>query len=183
MAVLVRRKYNHDPGEPKEVELEYIWGFRWDNAFGKGKFKHNGYRIYGYMDYRYAHELGLNGGEHGKCGGDTKVQIREDDNDVPPYIDDYKKILEIVGPKPKEKINKSVTGEATTKRILRELSSKGTMKRGELRSILLDENYSSNQILGAIRRMTQDGRIRCEGNSNSRNQLIMLGDESRENKV
>lgn len=174
MHVRVFRKTSQSDSHVAVVDVDYIHNIHWGDSFGNGKFKHAGFSIYGYINYDFATQCGLNGGQHSYYGNGTKIKIRKEDNIDFPYINSYQKILEMIGTKPTVKYNLSVTGEATTARILRILQNKGCITRGELRCILLKENYSVQQIRNAIKRMSTDGRIYCFGGPNFKNQMIFI---------
>ena len=125
-----------------DVDVSEIYNVHWDNTSGNGRFKHRGYRLYGYISYTRAAELGLSSGSHEYYRNDVKITIHEKYNTAAAYIYDYKSLLLKAGEKPREQHNRSITGETLKKRILRELDDGGkTMK--ELGDVLLAEKYDA----------------------------------------
>lgn len=156
-----------------DVDVSEIYNVHWDNTSGNGRFKHRGYRLYGYISYTRAAELGLSSGSHEYYRNDVKITIHEKYNTAAAYINDYKSLLLKAGEKPREQHNRSIRGETLTKRILRELDDGGKTRK-ELRDVLLAEKYSSTQIQGAINRMYRDGRIQYDKGIPAQKQLISI---------
>ena len=121
MSIHISRPTTSGTIKETDVDASEIYGLRWDNSSGNRRYKHSGLSLYGYISYVRATELGISFGEHAHFNNGVKVNIRKSQNNTPPYLEDYEKLLAQVGEKPKIQYNQSIVGEPLTHRILREL--------------------------------------------------------------
>lgn len=147
-----------------EIDVHEIHNVKWDNISG-GYYKYQvGYSLYGYITYSLAMQLVDCSKRH--YGGEVKIMIPASYNKKEPYLEGYKYLANLAGSKPTYR-----SGKPCTKRIL-ELLGAGPMERKILREALKSEDYPVNQIAGALKRMTKDGRVVLTGSAWSPKQLI-----------
>ena len=169
MEVMIERSANSCPQVPVDVKI--ISSIHWDNISGGVNARQSGYSLYGYINYKLATKLGLTSGQHESYGNDAKVMIPKSLNDNSPYNEGYKYLLKRAGKKPSSHRNRLTGKTPCTERIL-QLLEDGDKTREEIRSVLLQENYTAERIRGALNRMNKDGRIHYECGGNPQKQII-----------
>ena len=159
-----------------EIDISEIRHTHWGNVSGGVNKRQTGYSLYAYIDYNRARELNLCSGEHSHYNNPAKVMIPASLNKTEPFKEAYDWLASRCGAKP-EFHYRALGNKPCTKRILELLATEGSMKRIDIRKILIEEHYPSKQIAGALNRMSKDGRIVYQqGNSNMQNQIIALGE-------
>ena len=156
------------------VNVEEIKNLDWDDTSSGYKKRHAGYALYGYIDYNRATDLGLNSGQHPWVGW-TKIMIPRSLNNKPPFNEGYKYLLGKIGYNKPVCHYRKTYQIPTTKAILETLKDNGnSMRRKELRQMLIDDEYEPAQIQRALNRMEKDGRIRYTGSVYSPSQVIFI---------
>ena len=169
MEVIVKRSIRSYP--QVAIDVKQINNVHWDNVSGGVNAKQAGYSLYGYIDYEYATELELTSGRHLDYNNGAKIMIPNSLNRKMPYREGYAYLLSRAGVKPHTRYNQSFSGKPCTTRTL-EILRDGSKTRAEIRSILLSENYTSDQIRRALNRMDKDGRIEYAKKGNPQKQLV-----------
>ena len=140
-----------------EIDVEKIGGLKWDNISSGYNEKHFGYSLYGYISYKLAMELVDCSGLHAEYDNYVKIMIPNNLNKKEEFKEGYDYLACKAGHKPHCRIDGQ---KPCSKTIMRILKDKKEIKRVELRKILIDENYSPNLIIHAIKRLEKANKIK-----------------------
>ena len=167
------------PGANQIAEIavvDIIGPIHWDRESGGYHKKTAYYNLYAYADYEWVKNNIDCSGRHSGFGNDAKICILEGNNiDSKMHKAGYKYLCGIAGEKPKT-LYKVEGKPACTDAILEKLAE-GSITRKDLRTELMSEGYLEETIRGALNRMTKQKRIRVEGSSCSKYQIIMLPED------
>lgn len=110
------------------------------------------------VDYSYATEKGLASGSHSDIAIRANIYLFKSDNMSKEYLEGYRYLCDLAGPKRKRSTGVPQNQPPCTKRILSKLSNE-RHRRSDIRRSLIEEGYDSETIRRAFKSLENSKRI------------------------